>query len=252
MPRRRIPKVFIKPKNSRDTIESTTVNKINRQASVVNPDKNTQNVHGEFFSESSHMMKDIVFVAYYTFNTPYETEAAKLKASLKKLNLLHDIVPIASVGNWQDNTRFKAKFLQQMLVKHKDKNLVYIDVDAIVHSIHIHFKDYTCDVGLRYQDFRWRKNECLSCTIFLANNDRVMKLCETWEKINVKERANRNNLEQWNLGSAITSMKSELNLNVKNLPPEYTFIFDSMKVMYPSVKPVIEHFQASRQNRGNA
>ena len=79
-----------------------------------------------------------------------------------------------------------------------------------------------------------------------------MKLCETWEKINVKERANRNNLEQWNLGSAITSMKSELNLNVKNLPPEYTFIFDSMKVMYPSVKPVIEHFQASRQNRGNA
>ena len=47
-------------------------------------------------------------------------------------------------------------------------------------------------------------------------------------------------------------MKSELNLNVKNLPPEYTFIFDSMKVMYPSVKPVIEHFQASRQNRGNA
>ena len=55
MPRRRIPKVFIKPKNSRDTIESTTVNKINRQASVVNPDKNTQNVHGEFFSESSYM-----------------------------------------------------------------------------------------------------------------------------------------------------------------------------------------------------
>ena len=139
-----------------------------------------------------------------------------------------------------------------MLVKHKGKNLVYIDVDAVVHSIPIHFKDYSCDIGLRYQDFRWRKNECLSGTIFLANNDRVMKLCEAWEKINVKERANRNNLEQWNLGSAITSMKSELNLNVKNLPPEYTFIFDSMKIMYPSVKPVIEHFQASRQNRGNA
>ena len=131
MPRRRIPKVFIKPKNSRDTIESTTVNKINRQASVVNPDKNTQNVHGEFFSESSHMMKDIVFVAYYTFNTPYETEAAKLKASLKKLNLLHDIVPIASVGNWQDNTRFKAKFLQQMLVKHKDKNLALLQLTLL-------------------------------------------------------------------------------------------------------------------------
>ena len=252
MPKRRIPKVFIKPKNSRDVINPTIINKVNRQSSMVSPDKNTQNVHGEFFRDSAYMMKDIIFVAYYTFNTPYEGEAEKLKASLNKLNLLNDIVPIASVGNWQDNTRFKAKFLQQMLVKHKGKNLVYIDVDAVVHSIPIHFKDYSCDIGLRYQDFRWRKNECLSGTIFLANNDRVMKLCEAWEKINVKERANRNNLEQWNLGSAITSMKSELNLNVKNLPPEYTIIFDSMKIMYPSVKPVIEHFQASRQNRGNA
>ena len=41
----------------------------------------------------------------------------------------------------------------------------------------------------------------------------------------------------------------DLNLDVKNLPPEYTFIFDSMKVMYPKIIPVIEHFQASRQNR---
>ena len=116
----------------------------------------------------------------------------------------------------------------------------------------IHFKDYTCDIGIRYQDFRWRKNECLSGTIFLANNDKVMKVCEEWEKINIKERSNRQNLEQWNLGSAINVMKNTLNLKVQNLPPEYTFIFDSMKLMYPSIKPVIEHFQASRTNRGNA
>ena len=36
-------------------------------------------------------------------------------------------------------------------------------------------------------------------------------------------------------------------LNFKNLPPEYTFIFDTMKQIYPDIKPVIEHFQASRQ-----
>jgi len=34
---------------------------------------------------------------------------------------------------------------------------------------------------------------------------------------------------------------------VKNLPAEYTFIFDSMKAMYPNAIPVIEHFQASRR-----
>ena len=33
----------------------------------------------------------------------------------------------------------------------------------------------------------------------------------------------------------------------KNLPPEYTMIFDSMRGMYPNIDPVIEHFQASRR-----
>ena len=129
--------------------------------------------------------------------------------------------------------------------------LYLVSVTGKLTPIPILFKDYKCDIGIRYQDFRWRKNECLSGTIFLANNERVMKLCEEWEKINIKERDNRQNLEQWNLGSAITMLKSELKLNVVNLPPEYTFIFDSMKAMYPSIRPVIEHFQASRQNKNN-
>jgi hypothetical protein len=249
--RRKIPKILIKPKNSRDTIIKSRVNKVTPIPRANRLSYDTNNSHGEFFIDSAHLMKDVIFVAYYTFNTPYEAEAVKLKASLKKLDLLHDVVAVPSIGDWQDNTRFKAKFLQQMLKKHRGRNIIYIDVDAIVHSIPILFKDYKCDIGIRFQDFRWRKNECLSGTIFLANNERVMKLCEEWEKINIKERDNRQNLEQWNLGSAITMLKSELKLSVINLPPEYTFIFDSMKVMYPGIKPVIEHFQASRQNKNS-
>jgi len=44
-------------------------------------------------------------------------------------------------------------------------------------------------------------------------------------------------------------MRNEGRLRDKNLPPEYTFIFDSMRKMYPDTKPVIEHFQASRKLR---
>jgi hypothetical protein len=46
-------------------------------------------------------------------------------------------------------------------------------------------------------------------------------------------------------------MKKTHGLIDKNLPPEYTFIFDSMRKMYPNAKPVIEHFQASRKLRNN-
>ena len=156
---------------------------------------------------------------------------------------------VNDLGTWQANTRYKAKFLQEMLIKHKEKNLVYVDVVAIFNSVPILFKDYSYDIGIRYQDFRWKQNECLSGTIFLSNNPKVMRLCKEWEKINVREENNKSNLEQWNLGAAIDLLKPSLQLSVVNIPPEYTFIFDSMKKLYPKVKPVIEHFQASRQNR---
>jgi hypothetical protein len=44
-------------------------------------------------------------------------------------------------------------------------------------------------------------------------------------------------------------MKKSHGLRDKNLPPEYTFIFDSMRKIYPNAVPVIEHFQASRKYR---
>lgn len=245
---RRSRKVTILPKTINRRVNKI-VPKNSRRSLGVAINSNINNSHTELGKNSSHLMKEIIFVAYYTKNTPYENEAKKLEASLKNLNLIYDIVGVNDLGGWQANTRFKANFLQQMLLKHKDKNLVYVDVDAVVHSIPILFKDYKYDIGIRYQDFRWKTNECLSGTIFLSNNEKVMRLCKEWEKINIREKNNNSNLEQWNLGAAIDLLKPSLQLSVINIPPEYTFIFDSMKKLYPKVKPVIEHFQASRQNR---
>jgi hypothetical protein len=197
--------------------------------------------------ESIKGLDNLVIVAYYTLNTPYEQEAKKLIASLNKLNLKYDVVGVQNLGNWQANTRFKAQFMLDMLDKHTGKNLLYIDSDAIVHSKPILFENYQCDVAVRWQDFRWRQNECLSGTIFMANNDKTRTLCRIWQNTNNSEGPNAKTFEQWNLGSAIQQMKKFQGLIDKNLPPEYTFIFDSMRNMYPNAKPVIEHFQASRK-----
>lgn len=194
-------------------------------------------------------LRDLMTVGYYTINTPYESEANKLIASLNKLNLLHDIVGVKNLGSWQANTRFKAQFMLDMMEKHPDKNLLYVDVDAIIHSRPILFQNYDCDVAVRWQDFRWRKNECLSGTIFMKNNDKTKKLCKIWSETNESEGKNANTFEQWNLGKAIEQMQKTDGLIAKNLPPEYTFIFDSMRKIYPNAKPIIEHFQASRRYR---
>ena len=230
-------------------VEAKTINR--KSVPKVKPRSFSQikNSHPLFSKNESHLLSDIMFVAYYTKNTAYEREASKLISSLQKLNVNYDVKGVDSLGSWQANTRFKAKFMQEMLLKHKDMNLVYVDVDAIVHSLPIHFKDYDGDIGIRYQDFKWRKNECLSGTIYMANNSKVMRICKEWEILNSKEANNSKNLEQWNLGDVIEKMKGPLQLKVNNLPPEYTFIFDSMKRIYPGVVPVIEHFQASRKNR---
>lgn len=199
--------------------------------------------------DSTSSLSDLIIVAYYTINTPYEDEAKKLIRSLNQLGLKHDVVGVPNLGNWQANTRFKAGFMADMLNKHQGKNLLYIDSDAIVHSRPVLFENYNADIAVRWQDFRWRKNECLSGTIFMANNDKTRELCRRWQKINRSEGPNATTFEQWNLGSVIKQMESEGKIKTDNLPPEYTMIFDSMRAMYPDIVPVIEHFQASRTLR---
>jgi len=197
-------------------------------------------------------LDNLMIVGYYTVNTPYEEEAQILLKSLNKLGLKHDISGVKTLGSWQANTRFKAGFMLDMLIKHPNHRLLYVDVDAVVHQVPDLFKNYSCDIAVRWQDFRWRKNECLSGTIYMENNDRTKLICQLWRDINVNEGNESSRMEQWNLDTVINKMKAEdPNFTYKNLPPEYTMIFDSMRGMYPNINPVIEHFQASRRFKNN-
>ena len=196
-----------------------------------------------------NMNDELIIVGYYTVNTPYEKEAEGLINSCKRLNLKFDIPGVPNFGSWQSNTRFKAKFMLEMLQKYPGQKLLYVDCDAVIHSEPILFKNYEYDIGIRYQDFNWRKNECLSGTIFMRSNDKTTTLCKRWMEINDSEGSTAKTLEQWNLDKAIQEGVGAYGLTLNNIPPEYTFIFDSMKRMYPGLKPIIEHFQASRRFR---
>jgi len=193
-------------------------------------------------------LDDLMVVGYYTIDTPYEAEAKKTIASCEKFKLNYDIIGIKNLGNWQANTRYKAQFMIDMLNKHKDKRLLYVDVDAMFHESPELFKNYSCDVAVRWQDFRWRQNECLSGTIYLENNPKTMELCKMWLNTNIQQGSNVKSFEQWNLGAAIENMR-KFGLNDKILPPEYCQ-FDLIEKIYPHLKKgkgVIQHYQASRK-----
>ena len=193
-------------------------------------------------------MNNVKFIGYYTINTAYEKEVEKLIASLQSLNLDYDIAGVENQGDWESNTKMKPKVIKDMLNKYPDHSIVYVDSDAIIRSKPEIFYNIKEDIGVRYQDFAYRKKpECLSGTIYFANNKKSKQLCDLWIS-----KCNSTNLqvlaEQSVLPIAIEEMKSN-GLTVMNIPPEYTFIFDTMKKIYPNTRPVIEHFQASRKFR---
>jgi subtilisin-like proprotein convertase family protein len=69
-----------------------------------------------------------------------------------------------------------------------------------------------------------------------------------WLDINDTQGSNTTIFEQWNLGTAIETMKATDGLIAKNLPPEYCQ-FDLIEKIYPQLKKgagVIQHYQRSR------
>jgi len=189
-------------------------------------------------------------IAYYTQNTSYQNLAYRLQESLQNFSIPHYIKPIGDLGSWEKNTHYKAHFILECLEKF-NQNLVYVDVDAVFRSFPDLFNTLDCDIAYRTEDFRWRKDEALSGTIFLWNNSKVESLVKKWIEINSKIPAERSKPETWEQKHMQTAVRENPDIIYYNLPPEYTYIFDHTRAMYPEIRPVIEHFQESRHIHKN-
>ena len=192
------------------------------------------------------LQQDLIIISYYTLNTPYEQEVQNLIKSIADLNLNSDIVGINNLGSWHDNVKYKAKFILSMIKKYPEKKLLFVDADAVINKPPVLFNNYDCDIAVRWESFNKNNNlECLSGTIFIKSNRKTVLLCKRWIAYNAGKPTERT-FEQINLGKVITEMRNEKIITDKNLPPEYTMIYDSMRKIYKT-EPVIEHFQASRR-----
>ena len=179
----------------------------------------------------------MIIVSYYT--EEYKEVAMRLKASLERFGLDHDLQYVESYGSWQKNTGYKPKFIRAMMAKHPGEKIVWIDADAVVNAPPVLFYRLNCDVAVhRYTRFSRGVGEVLSGTVFFGPD--AAFVVDAWI---LEQEANPEIWDQKNLARALNAVKC----TVKNLPPEYCYIFDLSKRHYPGVVPVIEHFQASRQ-----
>ena len=202
------------------------------------------------------MDKRIIYVSFATANTPYVKVMEKfLLPTLLKFELAYDITYPEDFGDWDKNTRYKAQFLKEMLLKHKQP-IVFLDADATIEQYPILFdtlltSDY--DFGVHYfnDDYFWHhimnsdKRTTLSGTIFLNYNEKVLKFLDEWISENPKH---LDILEQKVMQLIIE--KNQHGMKICDLPIQYVAIAKRQDIVPGFIQnPIIIHHQTSRLYR---
>jgi len=180
---------------------------------------------------------NFITVAYCTKGA-YEAEVQKLRESMEKLKLPHQIRVIYSMGTWQKNCLYKPIFIKEMLQKYS-KPVLYVDADAVFHKSPELFNTLSADFAVHY----FRNAQLASGTLFFNNSVAAFNLLDAWIERNRNYPKDR---DQDNLQRVLEKPGWKNRLRIHYLSAEYCKIFD----LAPEVKdPVIEHFQASRRLR---
>lgn len=195
------------------------------------------------------MRNDIVFMTAIT--PDYEGVEKRLIASFEKFDLPFGLWKYPDQGTWMENAHFRTEILRQALNHYSGTfnkyerpfgAIVWIDADAEIlkypEKLFNIEADFACRLrGINYNDMT--KNELMSGTMFIRNNEHGKRLIALWKKAN---ELNPDRRSQRNLQSVLFSHQHEPEWKwsgtLQVLPNSYTHVFD---------EPVIIHYQESRR-----
>lgn len=179
-------------------------------------------------------------VGFYTSNSFYEQEAARMAASAKRLGLRVHTTAVTSAGSWVRNAALKPTFLLKARKEHRGP-LLYVDVDAVFH------RDpwpvlmaCGCDLAVYREEDR-----LISATILLNDTPATLRLLEVW-----KERCDRDPdiWDQVVLQQILDEDRASESpqYQVGELPASFCWIFDRLSNERTDAV-YIEQLQASRE-----
>lgn len=182
-----------------------------------------------------------VFVSFYT-DAFYMREAFELARTLRNFPLDYVIREVATVGDWNQNTNLKPKFILEMAQLFPERGVCWVDADARVRKFPAVFGGMKCPIA--YHTWRGRGGaEVLSGTVFFGPGKGREGILHKWVSI-VEQRPR--SLDQVCLAITVR----EMGLDAVDLPVEYTWIYDMAQgTDEPNPRderPVIEQMQASR------
>jgi hypothetical protein len=175
--------------------------------------------------------------AFYTPN--YLAQVTSLKKSLEAHGISHFLKRYDRLATWEATTRLKPVFLDYCLKKFPEKDILYIDADAVIRKPLAFFDDVTADISMLFHHHTKGNLHYLRIsggTVYVRNNPGGRRFAELWK--GAEKRCSALTLDEDMIYMAFEDMAG---VSVAVLPPSYYKIFDK-----PGVEPVIEHFQASR------
>lgn len=178
---------------------------------------------------------DVLYISSFTADTPYEEEVKNLKASLDKFGLPYEILGMRNKGSWVKNTQMKPLVIKTAMDKH-NRDVVWLDADAVVKEDPVLFKTLKCDVAFHYLK-EW--NEKMTGTMYFKNSTSSREILNKWISLN-----NTNNEPDAKNFQSIMDADGN-SVKVYDLPKEYINIEDNPYLICE--KPVITHYQASRR-----
>jgi hypothetical protein len=180
-------------------------------------------------------------VAYYT-NDFYYSKSIDLSHSLNKFGACYEIKKVQGPETWNEAVSYKPRFILDSLLSSSCQYLGYTDCDSRLLRA-LPASDITGDVA--YVPFKRNPHsteEALTGTLFFKNTTPVKAFVMGWIDATTQWQG-LDTPEQLSLKQVL----EHTNLNVQRLGPEWCFIFDDMREMYPDAAPIFEHYQASRE-----
>lgn len=189
------------------------------------------------------MNESPLIVSFYTKNTLYEKDAARLRASCEQFGFPCQIEGVEPFGKWHEHTCYKPTFILKLLKKFK-RPLLWIDADGKI--VQKYPEDpFNSDISLRTFDHFPEDHPCYlyTATMYIDYNPRTLSLIESWEDKCREALAAQPDLEiseQVVLNGLLKPSQAKF----KPLPPEYAALFDEELPL----KYIVQH-QASRLYR---
>lgn len=182
-----------------------------------------------------------IYTAFWTRNTLYEKEVARLIKSLDAFGLEHDIRGIDDFGSWAKNSSYTATHILNMMDEYRDRSIVQLNADVKIWKYPDLFDDMNADIGVYYRE----NVQLCNGTLYLAPSARPI-IKRYWTM--VKEQHAACSDEQYNLQVAIEELGPSLGMTVQRLPASYCWIY---QINSAGCDPVIEQLQCSRESSGS-